>query len=459
MLSAVSHSISNSVIDATIEIIVRCSKAVAVFLFSCAARAVGRYTSLAYSLAQISPLASAIRPSGAVPEPTTNYAALQKIVLISTMPPLRCGLASFTGDLMAALDDAAPELDLLPVAMSSIPSQTAAFTIVPHDFTDYARVGTALNRSEASLICVQHEYGIFGGPDGSFLLELLDQANAPVVVTIHTALDRPSPNQRRVMDAIIDRAARVVTMTADSAAIMRAEHGVGAGKLCVIPHGTHLAQPNARALGRTILAAGERPVMLTFGLLSPGKGIEHAIRALPAIVANCPDVLYVVLGVTHPNLLRDEGERYRTSLQTLAADLGMQDNVRFLNRFVELPELLSALAATDVYVTPYVNEAQSVSGTLAYSYALGTPVVSTPYRHAAELLANGRGVLVPFADPDALAVAITGLLTDRTRLDAIRSAALEAGRETAWPCIGTRYLDLFRDVVSTVPAKAALAVA
>ncbi len=358
---------------------------------------------------------------------------------------------------MAALDGVARELDLTPVAMSSTPNQIAAFTIARDDRADYSRVGMALNRSRVSLICVQHEYGIFGGPDGSFLLDLLDQANAPVVVTVHTALDRPSPGQRRVMDAIVDRAARVVTMTADAAAIMRAEHGVGAEKLRVIPHGTHMAQPNARALGRAILAAGERPVMLTFGLLSPGKGIEHAIRALPAITAKCPDVLYVVLGVTHPNLLRDEGERYRTSLQTLAVDLGMQDNIRFLNRFVELPELLSALAATDVYVTPYVNEAQSVSGTLAYSYALGTPVVSTPYRHAAELLANGRGLLVPFADPDALAVAVTGLLTDRTQLATIRSAALAGGRETAWPRIGARYLDLFSDVVSAKSAETALA--
>ena len=358
---------------------------------------------------------------------------------------------------MTALDGVAPEVDLIPVEMSPTSGSTAALSIAQSDRAAYTRIGTALNRLQASLICVQHEYGIFGGLDGSYLLDLLNQARAPVVVTIHTALDRPSPDQRRVMDAIVDRAARVVTMTADAASIMRAQHGASADKLCIIPHGTHLPPPNARALGRAMLAADERPVMLTFGLLSPGKGIENAIRALPAIASRCPEILYVVLGVTHPNLLRDEGERYRTSLQTLAAELGVQDNVRFLNRFVEIPELLSALAATDVYVTPYVNEAQSVSGTLAYSYAMGTPVVSTPYRHAVELLANGRGLLVPFADPEALAAGITGLLTDPTRLDAIRSAARQAGRETAWPRIGARYLELFDDVVSAAPAEAALA--
>ena len=302
------------------------------------------------------------------------------------------------------------------------------------------------------MICVQHEYGIFGGPDGAFLLDLLDRAEAPVVVTVHTALDRPSANQRRVMDAIVRRAARLVVMTANSAAIMRSVHGVGPDQLRVIPHGVHLPPPNARAAGRAMLGVGDRPVMLTFGLLSPGKGIEHAIRALPAIAARCPDVLYVVVGVTHPNLLREEGERYRASLQALALALGVQDNVRFLNRFVELSELLSVLAATDVYVTPYMNEAQSVSGTLAYSYGLGTPVVSTPYRHAAELLADGRGTLVPFADSAAIAAAVTGLLTDPARLDAIRAAARKAGRDMAWPRIGARYLEVFRDAVAASPA-------
>ena len=214
---------------------------------------------------------------------------------------------------MTALDGVAPEVDLIPVEMSPTSGSTAALSITQSDRAAYTRIGTALNRLQASLICVQHEYGIFGGPDGSYLLDLLNQARAPVVVTIHTAaLDRPSPDQRRVMDAIVDRAARVVTMTADAASIMRAQHGASADKLCIIPHGTHLPPPNARALGRAMLAADERPVMLTFGLLSPGKGIENAIRALPAIASRCPDILYVVLGVTHPNLLRDEGERYRT---------------------------------------------------------------------------------------------------------------------------------------------------
>ncbi len=391
------------------------------------------------------------RPADAL---TKAYAAppnLHAVAFVSTMPPLRCGLATFAADLMTAVGGAEPRLDLVPVAMSPA-APGAAIGILPDERTAYVHAARALNRRGVDLICLQHEYGIFGGPDGEFLLHLLDAAEAPVVVTVHTALDRPSPNQRRVMDAVVRRAARLVVMTAGSAAIMEAEHGVRPGQMHLIPHGIHLPPPNAREAGRAMLGMGDRPVMLTFGLLSPGKGIEHAIRALPAIASRCPDVLYVVLGVTHPNLLRDEGERYRGSLQALARTLGVQDHIRFVNRFVELPELLAALAAADVYVTPYQNEAQSVSGTLAYSYGLGTPVVSTPYRHAAELLADGRGTLVPFADPAAIGDAVAGLLTDPARLHAIRAAARAAGREMAWPRIGTRYLDVFRDAISASPA-------
>ena len=374
---------------------------------------------------------------------------LSAVAFLSTMLPRRCGLATFTADLMKSVQGASPETRCVQVSMTdgSTPGDKSSVFISPQESAGYHRAARALNQADIDLLCIQHEYGIYGGPDGELLLDLLERVEAPVVVTLHTVLDRPSPNQRRVMDSILSHAARVVVMTNHSAKIMRDTHGVTARQLRVVPHGIPSPPAMGRAAGRHMLNVGARPLLLTFGLLSPGKGIEHVIHALPKIVARCPGLLYIVLGVTHPNLLREHGEAYRESLEQLADTLGVRDNVRFLNRFVDMPELTGALAATDIYVTPYVNEAQSVSGTLAYSYGLGTAVVSTPYRHAVELLADGRGSLVPFADPEAIAAAVTGLLADPARLAAIRSAARAAGRDMVWPRVGARYIDIFREAV------------
>ena len=257
------------------------------------------------------------------------------------------------------------------------------------------------------------------------------------------------------MEALAERAARLVVMTRQSATVMAKVHGIASDRLCVVPHGIPDLIPSSRQAGRQLLHAQGREVLLTFGLLSPGKGIEQAIRALPAIVERRPNTVYVVLGATHPNLVRREGEAYRRSLLALAESLGVAAHLQFVDRFVDLQELTDALAATDIYLTPYLNAAQSVSGTLAYSYGLGTAVVSTPYRHAAELLGDGRGVLVPFADPDAIAGAVLSLLDDPVRLGAMRATARAAGREMVWPRIGARYLDLFRETVAAASAFAA----
>jgi glycosyltransferase involved in cell wall biosynthesis len=226
--------------------------------------------------------------------------------------------------------------------------------------------------------------------------------------------------------------------------MLREVSGVARDRIAVVPHGipeTPFSEPD---LHKKALDAEGRTVLLTFGLLSPGKGIEHAIRALPAIVARRPDAFYVVLGATHPTLRRREGEAYRSGLVRLAEELGVAAHVRFLDQFVDLPTLTHAIAAADIYLTPYSNEAQSVSGTLAYSFGMGKPVVSTPYWHAAELLADGRGVLVPFADPSAIAEAVLGLLEDPSRMRAMREAAYGLGRDFIWPRVGERYLELFR---------------
>lgn len=376
-----------------------------------------------------------------------------RLAFISTMPPDHCGLATFASDLMRAVAMAAPGAVCEQIAMreSGTPGgggPGSGFEIVTGEADSYDRAADTLNRQGLDLLSVQHEYGIYGGPDGEMLLRLLDRLQAPVVTTLHTVLDEPNPNQRRVMDALVQRSSQIVVMTEWSARLMMQVHGVAPEKLAVVPHGIPDMLGGSRQAGKRSLEASGRTVLLTFGLLSPGKGIEQAIGALPAVVSRHPDLLYVVLGATHPNLVRREGEAYRHGLMQLAAAVGVADHVRFLDRFVELPELTSALAGTDIYITPYQNEAQSVSGTLAYSYGLGTAVVSTPYRHAVELLADGRGVLVPFGDPAAMSSEILKLLDDPARLDRMRDQARMAGREMIWPRIGERYRDIFQAVMA-----------
>lgn len=382
---------------------------------------------------------------------TSPAVSLRRLAFLGNHPPRVCGLATFTGDLRAAVASAAPDAECFALAMTDGPRgsydfpQEVRLEIPDDDPGAYSRAGGLLNDMNVDVLCLQHEYGIFGGVDGVHVLALLEQARMPVVVTLHTVLDKPTPGQFGVMSEIIRRAARLVVMTQRSLEILASVHGVPEDQVTVIPHGipdTPFFDPNYH---KDEFDAAGRTVLLTFGLLSPGKGIEHAIRAMPAIVERRPDALYIVLGATHPNLRRQEGEQHREALIRLAAELGVSDHVRFLEHFVDLPTLTRAIGAADIYLTPYLNEAQSVSGTLAYSFGMGKPVVSTPYWHAAELLANERGVLVPFADPGAIAEAAIGLLEDQPRMHAMRKAAYEIGRDMVWPRIGERYLEVFRE--------------
>lgn len=375
--------------------------------------------------------------------------SMRRVALLGTYPPRQCGIATFAANLHAAVAGADPELECLALAMSD---GTAPGTYPPEvrleipqaDAGAYVRAADFLADANVDVLSVQHEYGIFGGSDGSYLLPLLERARMPVVTTLHTVLERPSVGQRRVMDEIVRRSARLVVMTRRSQDVLEAVHGVPRERVVLVPHGipdTPLLDPK---LTKGELGAEGRTVLLTFGLLSPGKGIEHAIRAMPAIVARRPDALYIVLGATHPNLKRQEGEAHRDGLIRLAAELQVAEHVRFVDSFVDLPTLTRAVSAADIYLTPYLNEAQSVSGTLAYSFGMGKPVVSTPYRHAAELLADGRGVLVPFANSIAIANAVLGLLEDPARMQAMREDAYRLGRGFVWARLGERYLDVFR---------------
>jgi glycosyltransferase involved in cell wall biosynthesis len=312
------------------------------------------------------------------------------------------------------------------------------------DLDSYRRAADYLNFNNMDVLCLQHEFGIYGGPAGSHILALLKEVRMPVVTTLHTVLQHPDSSQRRVMEELARRSDRLVVMARKGAEILKQTYGVEPGKVDVIPHGIPDIAFADSALSKAQFGVEGRKVLLTFGLLGPGKGIEYAIEALPEIVRRHPNVVYLVLGATHPNLVAREGEKYRLGLERLAADRGVKEHVIFYNRFVSLEDLTEFIGATDIYLTPYLNEAQITSGTLAYVFGAGKAVVSTPYWHAQELLADDRGILVPFRDPRAIADGVCAFLDDPERMDRTRHAAYEVGREMIWPAVAQRYLESFQ---------------
>jgi len=318
------------------------------------------------------------------------------------------------------------------------------FEIAEKDLDSYRRAADFLNFNNVDVLCVQHEFGIFGGPAGSHLLALLKEVRMPVVTTLHTVLRDPNFAQRKVMEELVQRSDRVVVMAHKGAEVLRDTYGVADSKVDIIPHGIPDIPFAPSELYKGQFGVEGRMVLLTFGLLGPGKGIEHVIEALPEIVRRHPNVVYLVLGATHPHLVAREGENYRLSLERLADDLGVKEHVIFYNRFVSIDDLKEFIGATDVYVTPYLNEAQITSGTLAYVFGAGKAVVSTPYWHAQELLAEDRGVLVPFRNPAALAEGVCQLLDDPARMERIRHGAYHMGRDMIWPSVAQRYLECFQ---------------
>ncbi len=384
-------------------------------------------------------------------------AKVKRIALIGNSPPRLCGIATFTADVRTALITEFPDVAVDLYAMEDRHGQEYPAEVVcsisEDDLASYHAAALQINRSSADIVCVQHEYGIFGGAAGAHLLKLLDRVDAPVVVTLHTVLEDPTADQRAVIEALMRRAAKLIVMAEKGREILERVHHVAADRIAVVPHGVPDTPPgDAVALKRRFGFSG-RQVVLTFGLLSPNKGIETMIRALPAIAAAHPDLLYVVLGATHPHLVAREGEGYRESLQALAADLGVGAHVRFIDGFLEQPLLLEYLTAADIYVTPYLNEAQITSGTLSYAVALGKPVVSTPYWHAAELLANGTGVLVPFGDVARFSSEISALLGDRPRREAMGAHAWQVGRTMTWSKLARAYMALFADAARLRPTR------
>jgi len=379
--------------------------------------------------------------------------SLQRIAFLGDYLPRLCGIATFTHDICESVAAEATDADCFVGAVNDrsqgydYPNRVR-FELQEKELDSYRRAADFLNFKNVDVLSVQHEFGIYGGPAGSHLLALLKEVRMPVVTTLHTVLQNPSAEQRLVMDGLAHLSDRLVVMANKGAEILRDTYDISKAKIDVIPHGIPDLEFVESSYYKTQFGVEGRQVLLTFGLLGPGKGIEHVIEALPEIVEEHPNVVYLILGATHPQLLASEGEQYRLSLKRLAEELGVEKHVIFHNRFVCLEDLKEFIGATDIYITPYLNEAQVTSGSLAYVYGAGKAVVSTPYWHAQELLADGRGALVPFRDSQGIARGVCEFLGDPARMKKIRREAYAMGREMIWPVVARRYLWSFRHALS-----------
>jgi glycosyltransferase involved in cell wall biosynthesis len=372
-----------------------------------------------------------------------------RIAVIGNYLPRQCGIATFTTDLCDAIsaEYGTERLFALPVndpdSEYSYPERVR-FELIEEELPSYGRAAEFLNFTNVDLVCVQHEYGIFGGPAGSHVLELLRKLHMPIVTTLHTVLREPNPDQHRVMVELAELSDRLIVMSQHSAQFLQEIFQVPAAQIDVIPHGVpNLAfvDPN---FYKDRFGVGGQSVLLTFGLLSPNKGVETVIRALPRILSHNSNVKYIVAGATHPHIRRREGDKYRESLQVLAKNLGVGEHVIFHNRFVSPEEMMEFIGAADIYITPYKNEAQVVSGTLAYALGAGKAVISTPYWHALELLDQSRGIIVPFNDQDAIAEQTIRLLENEAERHAMRKRAYLYSRNMVWKSVAQDYMRTFQ---------------
>ena len=407
------------------------------------------------------PLARSLQAASGplVPPLIPAHQRIRHIALIGNHLPRRCGIATYTTHVAKAVAERYPDIRVAVWAMEE-PGKLHAYpdnlagTIAQDDPASYLAAARTITASDADMVWIQHEFGIFGGRAGDYILTLIDRMTVPVAVTMHTVLAEPDRDQRRVTLALVERCATIVVMAEAARCLLIERYQADPDQVIVIPHGipdrpfTETAQMKAK------LGLAGHDVILTFGLLSRGKGIETIIAAMPEIVARNPRALYVVLGATHPQAIAWHGESYRESLTTLAAELGVADHVRFIDAFVEQEELLDYLAAADIYVTPYLNPAQVTSGTLSYAVGLGKPIVSTPFIHAVELLGREFGRLVGFGDSAGFAAAINALMTDRAGTRALRKRVYALGRTMIWPRLAEASLERFEEIAARAEKNA-----
>jgi glycosyltransferase involved in cell wall biosynthesis len=382
-------------------------------------------------------------------EQTLNHSAINRIAFIGNYLPRQCGIATFTTDLCEAIAAEHSDTTCIAVPVNDIEGGYAyparvRFELTEKDLESYRRAADFLNINSVNLVCLQFEYGIFGGRAGSHILALLRDLRVPIVTTLHTILREPDAHQRRVLIEVAGLSDRLVVMSKRGAEFLQEIYHVLPEKIDLIPHGIPDLPFVDPSFHKDLFGVEGKIVLLSFGLLSANKGIENVISALPAILAKHPNVVYFIVGATHPHVMRHDGETYRFSLQWLAQEKGVEAQVIFYNRFVSLEELVEFIGAADIYITPYLNPAQIVSGTLAYTVGAGKAVISTPYWYAEEVLADERGALVPFRDPAALAEQVIDLLDNEAKRHGMRKRAYLYGREMIWPQVARRYMESFQ---------------
>jgi glycosyltransferase involved in cell wall biosynthesis len=377
------------------------------------------------------------------------FAPLKKIAFLSSYVPRRCGIASFTHDLYSAIAEASPKSQCFVCALTDsegpyhYPSDVT-MQIVEHKEKDYLNAAEEMNHRKTDVLCIQHEFGIYGGDEGRYILTLLENVHCPVVTTFHTLLQRPNKTQMMVMKSLIHRSSRLVVMAKKGAQMLQDIYQVDPEKIDIIPHGIRNIPFSDSASFKPRFGLENKRVLLTFGLLSPGKGLEYVIQALPDILRTYPNTVYMIVGATHPQLLAHKGEHYRETLKALATELGVSDHVLFYNNFVSADELAGFIEATDIYITPYLNEEQITSGTLSYVFGSGKAVISTPYWHAQELLGDGKGILVPFRDASAIVEAVNTYWGDGFPIQHMLTQAYALGRKMIWPAVASLYLTSFK---------------
>lgn len=381
---------------------------------------------------------------------TPNRASVKEVAYVSTFPPKKCGIATFASDLVNSIG----KLDKLKTQrvisidggrLSNPEDESSRYNIGRDFIEDYVLMADFLNHSSVNVVNIQHEFGIFGGDSGEYICAFLDKLKRPVATTLHTVLPIFENKTKEVFNRVVERSTNLIVLNETTRSLVEG-YGVSAKKVKVIPHGCPDLPMVSSAKVKPALGLKNKVVLSTFGLLSKGKGIEYVIQALPEIIKRESKIVYNVIGVTHPNVKRAEGEDYRNTLLKMAKTLGVSEHVKFHNRFLSKPELYNYLQATDVYVTPYPSPNQVSSGTLSYALAAGKAVVSTPYLHAKEALDNGRGLLCKFNDPVSIAEKVTEIIENKSLRRSLEQNAYNYSRKFTWPLVAKKYLSLFDEL-------------
>ncbi len=381
---------------------------------------------------------------------TTSLTTVKEVAYVSTFPPRKCGIATFTADLVNSISHLNKLQDQRVISIDGRRLFKPVYGGVQHkigrDFLeDYTLMAEFLNHTTVNVVNIQHEFGIFGGESGEYIVDFLAALKKPVATTLHTVLPNFESKAKEVFDKVVDYSSAIVVLNNTTRSLVE-QYGVPRKKIKLIPHGCPDLPLIPSSKAKNVLGLKNRVVLSTFGLLSKGKGIEYVIQALPELVKKEPKLVYYVLGVTHPQVKSFDGEAYRNMLLRMVKNLGLRDHVRFLNRFLSKPELINYLQATDVYITPYLSPNQVSSGTLSYALSAGKAVVSTPYLHAKEALGEGRGVFCNFNDSASISEKVSEVIENKSFRRSLEHKAYKYSRKFTWPLVAKKYLTLFDEL-------------